>query len=70
MLAMGAYLFLLPEPWKLWLNDYNFLFWMEWVAIWAFATAWLTKGRVLAAEIAVELLAIPREALAKRFTDE
>lgn len=63
MLAMGAYLLLLPASWQRTLNRYNFLFWMEWVAIWAFAAAWLTKGRAIVAEIAVDLLAIPHEVL-------
>ena len=45
MAAMGAYLFLLSAGTKRRFNDYNFLFWMEWVAVWAFAAAWLTKGR-------------------------
>ena len=44
MAAMGAYLFLLSAGPKRRFNDYNFLFWMEWVAVWAFAAAWLTKG--------------------------
>jgi hypothetical protein len=66
MLAMGTYLVLLPGAWKAALNDYRFLFWMEWIAIWAFAGAWLTKGRAMVADIAVELLSIPREALADR----
>lgn len=66
MLAMGTYLFLLPTDWKSLLDDYNFLFWMEWVAIWSFASAWLTKGRAIIADIAVDLVAIPREMLTKR----
>lgn len=41
MAAMGAYLFLLPAGLKRRFNDYNFLFWMEWVAVWAFAAALL-----------------------------
>src|SRR5215213_8166056 len=35
LIAMGTYLFLLPEGSRRLLNDYNFLFWMEWVAVWA-----------------------------------
>jgi len=66
MAAMGLYLFLIPETWKQWLNVYNFLFWMEWVALWSFAAAWLTKGRIMLAEIAVDLLAIPHELLKKK----
>lgn len=68
MAAMGGYLFLIPVSLKQQLNDYNFLFWMEWIAVWAFASAWLTKGRVIAAEIAVDLLSIPREALAEHLS--
>ncbi|MCA9133870.1 MAG: hypothetical protein KDA45_11975, partial [Planctomycetales bacterium] len=56
----------IPAAWKQWLNEYSFLFWMEWIAVWSFAAAWLTKGRVILAEIAVELLSIPREVLAQR----
>jgi hypothetical protein len=65
MIAMGAYLLLFPEGWRRLFNDYNFLFWMEWVAVWAFAAAWLTKGRAILAEIAVDLLALPSQLLRK-----
>ena len=65
MAAMGAYLFLLSAGPKRRFNDYNFLFWMEWVAVWAFAAAWLTKGRAIFADIAVDLLALPGELLRK-----
>ncbi len=47
IIAMGVYLFLLPSDIRRTLTDYKFLFWMEWVAVWAFAGAWLTKGRIL-----------------------
>ncbi|QEH35928.1 hypothetical protein OJF2_44850 [Aquisphaera giovannonii] len=63
MAAMGGYLFLLPAGPKRLLNDFNFLFWMEWVAVWAFAAAWLTKGRAILADIALDLLALPVELL-------
>ncbi len=66
MLAMGAYLLLLPTEWKDWLNGYNFLFWLEWIAIWSFAAAWLTKGRAIFADIAVDLMALPVELLRRR----
>jgi hypothetical protein len=66
MIAMGIYIFLLPPDWKRYLNQYNFLFWAEWIAIWSFASAWLTKGRAMVAEIAIELMAIPAELWAKR----
>jgi hypothetical protein len=65
LIAMGAYLLFFPEGWKRRFNDYNFLFWMEWVAVWAFAAAWLTKGRAILAEIAVDLLALPSQLLRK-----
>jgi hypothetical protein len=65
MIAMGAYLFLIPGDWRRIFNDYNFLFWMEWVAVWSFAAAWLTKGRAILAEIAVDLMALPGQLLGK-----
>ncbi len=65
MAAMGAYLFLLTAGWKRRFNDYNFLFWMEWVAVWAFAAAWLTKGRAILADIAVDLMTLPAQFLRK-----
>ena len=63
MMAMGAYLFLIPDNLKRLANDYNFLFWMEWVAVWSFAGAWLTKGRAILADIAVDLMALPAQFL-------
>lgn len=57
MMLMGGYLFLLPTGWKAKLNTYNFLFWMEWIAVWSFASAWLAKGRLIFADMAVEVLA-------------
>jgi hypothetical protein len=36
---------------------------MEYVAVWAFAAAWLTKGRAILADIAVDLLGLPGELL-------
>lgn len=65
MAAMGAYLFLLPAGWKRRCNEYHFLFWGEWVAVWAFAAAWLTKGRAILADLAVDLLALPGHLLRK-----
>jgi hypothetical protein len=67
LLAMGSYLLLFPTPWKNELNDYNFLFWMEWVSVWSFAAAWLTKGRAIFAEIAVDLMSGPVQLLKNRF---
>lgn len=63
MAAMGSYLLLIPNRWKQELNDYNFLFWMEWIAVWSFAAAWLTKGRAMLADIAVDVLALPSQLL-------
>ncbi|MFG0287924.1 MAG: hypothetical protein ACF8CQ_07115 [Rhodopirellula sp. JB044] len=57
LLAMGVYLLLLPAGWKAKLNAFNFLFWMEWIAVWSFAAAWLAKGRTIVADIAVDVLA-------------
>jgi len=66
MMAMGGYLFLIPEGLKRLFNDYNFLFWMEWVAVWSFAAAWLTKGRAIFADIAVDLMALPVQLLRRQ----
>ncbi len=66
MFAMGAYLFLIPAELKAFCNEYNFLFWMEWIAVWSFAAAWLTKGRAIFADIAVDLMAMPIELIKKR----
>lgn len=63
MLAMGSYMVLIPTAWKNLLNGWNFLFWMESIAVWAFAAAWLTKGRAIFADIGVELLSIPARML-------
>lgn len=52
MSSMGAgaiFLFVLSGPIKEFLNQLNFLFWIEWIAIWAFAFAWLTKGHAILA---------------------
>lgn len=66
MLAMGAYLFVLPPDWKDFCNAYNVLFWLEWIAVWAFAAAWLTKGRTIIADIAIDLMALTEEQLLGR----
>ncbi len=47
MIVMGINLFLLPKAAKEFLNGYNFLFWMEWIAVWAFSASWLVKGQAL-----------------------
>jgi hypothetical protein len=60
MLAMGAYLLLLPRfapDWKILADRFNALFWLECVAVWAFAAAWLTKGRAILTDLTVDLLA-------------
>ncbi len=66
LIAMGAYLLLIPEAWKRRCNAVHFLFWMEWVAVWAFAAAWLTKGRAILADIALDLMALPGQLLPRR----
>lgn len=45
------------------MSDHNLLFWLEWLAVWAFSVAWLTKGRMIVTEIAAELLAWPMHVL-------
>lgn len=47
MFVMGIHLFLLPESVKAFLNRWNSVFWLEWIAVWAFAAAWLVKGDAL-----------------------
>ncbi len=64
LIAMGTYLLLLPAPLKTLLNQYKFLFWMEWVAVWSFAIAWLAKGRALLADVTEILLKHQRQMLA------
>jgi hypothetical protein len=65
MAAMGAYL-VMPAWLKAYFNAYHFLFWMEWIALWAFAMAWLTKGRAIVADLAVAALALPTEFLKRQ----
>ena len=69
MMGMGAYLFLIPADLRRRFDAYHFLFWGEWIAVWAFAAAWLTKGRAILADIAVELLALPVHLLLNRDRD-
>ena len=66
LLAAGTFLFLIPAAGKQWLNRINFLFWMEWIAVWAFAAAWLTKGRAILADIAVDLVSLPSHLLQRK----
>ena len=61
LIAMGIYLFLLPAHAKEIANKYNALFWLEWIALWAFAAAWLMKGRTILADIAIDLLAFTHD---------
>lgn len=62
-LAMATYLFLLPADWKELADGYNALFWLEWIAIWAFAAAWLTKGRTILTDVAIDVMAAAQEQL-------
>ena len=64
--AMGAYLFLMPDDWREACDRWNALFWLEGVAAWAFAAAWLTKGRAIGAEIALDLLRLAEGRLPRR----
>ena len=50
MFVMGIQLFLFPESVKSFLNRWNSIFWLEWIAVWAFAAAWLVKGDALLAD--------------------
>ncbi len=66
VVTMGIYLFLIPAEWVNASNQFNLLFWGEWIAVWAFAAAWLTKGRAILADIAVDLMALPSHLLERR----
>lgn len=68
MFAMGCYLLLFPPDWKRFCNRYHLLFWLESIAVWAFAAAWLTKGRVIVAELAIDFMALTQQKLLHRLT--
>jgi len=51
---MGVYL-LLPDGWQAWADRHYALLWLEWIAIWSFASAWLIKGQVIFSDLAVHL---------------
>lgn len=63
MAAMGVYLLLPLSGWREVLDRYNALFWLESIAAWAFAAAWLTKGRTIVADVAIDLMALTQEKL-------
>ena len=63
VLTMGSFLLFFSPEWKKLGNQYNIIFWLEWIAVWAFAVAWLTKGRVILADFAIELLAFTQAKL-------
>jgi len=50
MTLMAIQLFLLPAALRSFLNQFKFLFWMEWISVWAFSAAWLVKGQALFAD--------------------
>ena len=45
--AMGVFLFVFDRATRERLSEWNFIFWGEWIAVWAFAVAWLVKGRTV-----------------------
>lgn len=63
MAVMGVYLLLLPAAWKQVADRYHALVWLEWVAIWSFASAWLIKGRIIFADVVVDMLALTQQKL-------
>ena len=69
LLAMGGYLLLLPTRYVRICDRWNALFWLEWTALWAFAAAWLTKGRVIGSGIAVDLMAFAEDQVVRRLGD-
>lgn len=48
VVAMGMFLFVLSQEARETLSEWNVVFWGEWIAVWAFAIAWLIKGRTFA----------------------
>ncbi len=69
MVAMGVYLMILPPTWRAVADAMHALFWLEWVAIWSFAAAWLLKGRVIVLDLAVNLGVAAGSRLLARATD-
>ena len=68
MVAMSAYLllpFYSPE-FKRRADAVHALFWLEWLAVWSFAAAWLTKGHAIFTNLAVDLLAQTQQKLQPR----
>ena len=57
MAGMAVYLLLLPAGPRAAADRYRTLFWLESLAVWAFAAAWLIKGRILFSDTALRLLA-------------
>ncbi|MBC7966048.1 MAG: hypothetical protein H7Z17_09005 [Fuerstia sp.] len=55
MATIGICFFLVPTKVKVQLNALGFVFWMEWLAVWAFSAAWLTKGRAIFDDVMVPL---------------
>ncbi len=55
MAAIGTFFFLVSAHVKVKLNALGFVFWMEWLAVWAFSAAWLTKGRAIFNDVLVPL---------------
>ena len=55
MAAIGTCFFLVSAHVKVKLNAVGFVFWMEWLAVWAFSAAWLTKGRAIFDDVLVPL---------------
>lgn len=55
--AMGVLILLGPTGLRPWMTRTNALFWLEWIAVWAFSAAWLTKGRAMVTELGAALLA-------------
>jgi hypothetical protein len=66
MSLMGVYLVLLPDDWQRRADGYRALLWLEWVAVWSFAGAWLMKGRLIVTDTAVDLLVAVEQRLRPR----
>ena len=52
--VMAIHVFLVPDAYKDSLRKFNVLFWLEWIAVWAFSGAWLVKGQALLSDSFLE----------------
>jgi hypothetical protein len=63
MALMGVYVVLFALQLNGPADRIHALLWLEWLAVWAFAGAWLLKGRVIGADLTVELVALAQRSV-------